>query len=215
MDGHLPEIKQPGANTDTNRCEIDLEQCFSSAFWTRHEEVAPEEMFKRFAFQQPKCGDCMIMALVTASGPLGLKTFFPEKGATFLNKPLHPMEARRSYPKYLPPPHLPLTPTWEDADFSLESVLRTTSMPGEEVDLRQWCMRLLSRYQYLSGRSHYQFHMLFNPDQAKNVFNSIDKTPGVSILGMNDDINNRYEVVRGMMGEWFEKRWPLKAYWEH
>jgi hypothetical protein len=89
------------------------------------------------------------MALVTASGPLGLSAFFPPAKTTFTNPPLGP---RQPFPKYLPPPHLPLTPTWHEADFSLASVLSTTALPGEEVDLRLYTQRLLSRYIYMSGK---------------------------------------------------------------
>jgi len=107
------------------------------------------------------------MALVTASGPLGLSAFLPPKGTTYINRP-----PKGAWPKYLPPPHLPMTPTWHEADFSLENVLSVTALPDEEVDLRQYTMRLLSRYLYLSGelthsesklmsaRSHHHFHML-------------------------------------------------------
>ena len=88
----------------------------------------------------------MIAALVTASGPLGLSAFFPAKTAKHTNIP--PLGV---YPKYLPPPHLPLTSTWHEADFSLKAVLATTAYPNEQVDLREYTMKLLSRYQYLSG----------------------------------------------------------------
>jgi 3-O-alpha-D-mannopyranosyl-alpha-D-mannopyranose xylosylphosphotransferase len=90
----------------------------------------------------------VIDALVTASGPLGLSAFFPPKDRRYDNPPLTP---GRKYPKYLPPPHLPLTATWLEADFSLENVMSTTALPSEAVNLRQYCMRLLSRYMYLSG----------------------------------------------------------------
>lgn len=90
------------------------------------------------------------MALVTASGTLGLNAFFPPKETTITAPELGPGDA---YPKYLPPPHLPLTPTWHEADYSLPNILSTTALPGEQVDIRQYCMRLLSRYLYLDGES--------------------------------------------------------------
>lgn len=90
----------------------------------------------------------MIKALVTASGPLGLSAFLPPHGTTFLNAPL---EEGKAYPKFLPPPHLPLTPTWHEADFSLEAIMQTTALPEESVDMRVYSMKLLSRYLYLSG----------------------------------------------------------------
>lgn len=82
------------------------------------------------------------MALVTASGPLGLSAFMPDH-TVFVNKatttPTHHT------------PLLPMTDTWQAADFSLESVIRDTEMPGAKVDLRRYTSRLLSRYLYTSG----------------------------------------------------------------
>jgi 3-O-alpha-D-mannopyranosyl-alpha-D-mannopyranose xylosylphosphotransferase len=88
------------------------------------------------------------MALVTASGPLGLSAFFPPKDALYSNAAL---TKDKVYPKYIPPPHLPLTATWHEADFSLEGVMSSTAMPEEQVNLREYTMKLLSRYMYLSG----------------------------------------------------------------
>ncbi len=144
------------------RCLLDLERCFG-AFWTRGESASSEDMFKRLTFQYPECGDCctsvlyrtmralpclVIMALVTASGPLGLSAFFPPRHTIFTTPSLPP---GKQYPKYLPPPHLPLTATWHEANFSLQSVMSTTALPNEAVDLRSYTMRLLSRYLYMSG----------------------------------------------------------------
>ncbi|WVR04824.1 hypothetical protein IAU60_001836 [Kwoniella sp. DSM 27419] len=187
-----------------------LDRCFGS-FWTREETVSSADMFKRLTFQYPECGDCLIIALVTASGPLGLSAFFPAKGITFDTPPL---SAGKAYPTYIPPPHLPLTSTWHGADFSLESVMTTTALPEESVDLREYCMKLLSRYQYLSAKSTSHFHMLKSAEHAHRVFKMIQDNPRVSILGLNDDIEEDYDEVKGIMDEWFEQRWPKKAVWE-
>jgi 3-O-alpha-D-mannopyranosyl-alpha-D-mannopyranose xylosylphosphotransferase len=168
------------------------------------------------------------MALVTSSGPLGLSAFFPPATASSKTQGLQTGEQP---PTFLPPPHLPLTPTWQEADFSLASVLKTTTMPGEDVGLRAFCMRLLSRYLYLSGelllphtrrrvddvagRSTSHFHMAKSPEHIRRVIKSIDADPNISILGINDDIEADYETTRMLMNQWFEKRWPEKAAWEH
>ncbi|UOH84333.1 3-O-alpha-D-mannopyranosyl-alpha-D-mannopyranose xylosylphosphotransferase [Cryptococcus neoformans] len=193
-----------------DRCVIDLNRCFG-LFWTREEDVLSSDMMKRLTFQYPECGDCMIMALVTASGTLGLNAFFPPKETTITAPELGPGDA---YPKFLPPPHLPLTPTWHEADFSLANILSTTALPGEQVDIRQYCMRLLSRYLYLDAKSVSHFHMMKSAEHARRVFRMIQGDPKVSILGMNDDIESDYDEVRGLMNEWFEMRWPRKAVWE-
>jgi 3-O-alpha-D-mannopyranosyl-alpha-D-mannopyranose xylosylphosphotransferase len=86
-----------------------------------------------------------MMALVTASGMLGLSAVFPPASTTFTNPSSEGPE------HLLPPPHLPLTPTWEETDFSLENVMSTTAFPGQEINLREYCMKLMSRYLYISG----------------------------------------------------------------
>lgn len=83
------------------------------------------------------------MALVKASGPLGLSAFFPPPTQKYKN-------LRKGNPTHLVP-HLPLTPTWEEANFSLPAVL-AASAPLGKVNLRQYCMKLLSRYLYVSGK---------------------------------------------------------------
>ncbi|EIW71073.1 hypothetical protein TREMEDRAFT_67553 [Tremella mesenterica DSM 1558] len=210
MDGHMDSIPKPGYNVDPDKCTIDLDRCFGP-FWTRAEDVDSADMFKRLTFQYPECGDCLIKALVTASGPLGLSAFFPPPSRTY-RAPRLPLG--KEYPTILPPPHLPLTPTWHEADFSLGSVLRITALPEEEVRLREYCMKLLSRYLYLSARSVSHFHMLRSPEHANKVFSMIQDNPSVSILGLNDDIEEGYDVVKEIMGRWFEFRWPKKAVWE-
>lgn len=94
----------------------------------------------------------MIMALVTASGPLGLSEFLPRTDATYRNEP----SGRQTH--YLPPPHLPLTATWHEADFSIRHVMMGTALPNETVNLREYCMKLLSRYLYISGTSCHHEH---------------------------------------------------------
>ncbi|WWC68199.1 uncharacterized protein I206_102122 [Kwoniella pini CBS 10737] len=221
MDGHMPPILKSGMDPLTNdKCFLDLDRCFGS-FWTREEDVPSADMFKRLTFQYPECGDCLIMALVTASGPLGLSAFFPPKGTNFENQEGEDNKNKydnkhnnKHYSRYLPPPHLPLTPTWHEADFSLETIMSITSLPGEFVDLREFTMKLLSRYQYLSAKSVSHFHMLKSEEHANRVFKMIQENSKVSILGLNDDIEENYEKVKEIMQNWFELRWPKKAVWE-
>ena len=148
IDGHLPPILRPGQSfLDNTRCFIDLAKCFGE-FWSEDRDVPAVEMFERLAFVTPECGDCMINALVTASGSLGLSAFFPPN-ETYYETPAWRRDTRP--PAYIPPPHLPVTSTWEEADFTLENVMAESAAPGEAVHLRTWCMKLLSRYQYVSG----------------------------------------------------------------
>jgi 3-O-alpha-D-mannopyranosyl-alpha-D-mannopyranose xylosylphosphotransferase len=85
------------------------------------------------------------MALVTASGPLGLSAFLPDRQTTFVNR----AETKRIHMT----PVLPVTDTWQAADFSLERVISETEEAGP-VNLRRYTVKLLSRYQYISGKSN-------------------------------------------------------------
>jgi 3-O-alpha-D-mannopyranosyl-alpha-D-mannopyranose xylosylphosphotransferase len=49
-------------------------------------------------------------------------------------------------------PVLPLTDTWQAADFSLANVIGDTEEPGS-INLRQYTVKLLTRYLYVSGES--------------------------------------------------------------
>lgn len=150
------------------------------------------------------------MTLVTASGPLGLSAVFPPREATFKND----VDADADGIDYISPPHLPLTSTWQEADFSLGNVLRETSLPRQEVNLREWSMQLLSRYLYVSGKSNSHFHMAKSPRHVQNVFHMIDGNKDVALLGFNDDIEEDYEETRALMLKWFQSRWPRKMIWE-
>jgi 3-O-alpha-D-mannopyranosyl-alpha-D-mannopyranose xylosylphosphotransferase len=150
------------------------------------------------------------MTLVTASGPLGLSAFLPPREAIFKND----VDADVENIDYISPPHLPLTPTWQEADFSLDNVLRETSLPQEEVNLREWSMKLLSRYLYVSGKSNSHFHMAKSPTHVKSVFHTLDNNKDVALLGFNDDIEEDYEETRRLMLKWFQSRWPTKMIWE-
>lgn len=229
MDGHMPPIPKPSQSSASNdQCTFDLERCLGP-FWSRQETVSADDMFKRLAFANPSCGDCcksqaklkrgcisdvfrlsVIMTLVTASGPLGLSAVFPPREAIFKND----VDADTDGIDYISPPHLPLTSTWQEADFSLDNVLRETSLPQEEVNLREWSMKLLSRYLYVSGKSNSHFHMAKSPRHVQNVFHMIDSNKDVALLGFNDDIEEDYEETRALMLKWFQSRWPRKMIWE-
>lgn len=56
--------------------------------------------------------------------------------------------------------------------------------------------------------------MLKDPNNARNIFRTLDNNRHVSILGLNDDIVSGYDEIVGIMKTWFESRWPDKAPWE-
>lgn len=58
LDGHMPPLLQQHVDPASNdKCTLDLDRCFGS-FWTQEKNVSSSDMFKRLAFQNPRCGDC-------------------------------------------------------------------------------------------------------------------------------------------------------------
>ncbi|BEJ06147.1 hypothetical protein CcaverHIS641_0306690 [Cutaneotrichosporon cavernicola] len=204
MDGHLPPIVEPGrAANSTDMCDFELTRCLGP-FWSDHLDIPSQDMFKRLAFEESQCGDCLIMALVSASGYLGLSAIFPPQDATYTR------------PRGTPPsvvPHLPLTPTWQEADFSLASVMANSALPGK-VNLRHYTMRLLARYLYVSGATDAQFKGLENPKQTNETLREIDRLKNTAVLGLNDNVEDGEGEVKAILGGWFERRWPKPAPWE-
>lgn len=151
------------------------------------------------------------MALVTASGPLGLSAVFPAPDAAYTRPRAAP---GAEPPGHTAPPHLPLTATWQEADFALPAALAPTMRPGDTVSLRLWSMELLARYLYTSARSTEHFYMLTDAAQARRAFAQLAHAPDVAILGLNDNIEDGYDEVKDTMEAWMRARWPQPAVWE-
>ena len=139
------------------KCQFSLDQCLPPDFYDPTTDASTtwsaESMFTRMAFDRPQCGDCLIDALVIASGAVGLSAFLPDEGMVFHPRPRDPQLWERSEPI------LPLVPDWRDGRYALADVVR----PGQDtwhgvearsdggVKMREWCIKLLSRYAYTLG----------------------------------------------------------------
>ena len=117
---------------------------------SRHHSISGPSMYLTDPFLMTS--STVIQALVIASDKKGLSAFLPASGTRF--KPSHP-QISTTQPS---PPHLPLSRTWQAADFSLDSVILPASDLSDggpsvdgSVDLRLWSMKLLSRYSYVIG----------------------------------------------------------------
>lgn len=58
-------------------CSINLIECFGSSFTASDGVFLAENVLRRVAYEQPRCGDCIIVQLVAKSGKLGLDAFLP------------------------------------------------------------------------------------------------------------------------------------------
>ena len=156
LDGHIPE---PGVSYESPRsCGIIPSRCFPALFDPNAlaQGIDAAEIFTSIAFDQHHCGDCLIIGLVSASGPRGLSAILPTEDQTY-----RPDEMREKQMWDRSEPMLPLVQTWREGNFSAANVVRAGQDVWEGsklrehrlVGLREWCVKLLSRYIYSLGTS--------------------------------------------------------------
>lgn len=87
-----------------------------------------------------------------ASGTLGLDAFLPSPDRAL---PLAQEDLGFDNSEV---PHLPLTPQWQDAHFSLLSVMGAS----RELNVRAWTLRLLQRYRFVIGKCLSGFRAVYS-----------------------------------------------------
>jgi 3-O-alpha-D-mannopyranosyl-alpha-D-mannopyranose xylosylphosphotransferase len=164
-----------------------------------------EEVFKRLAFERPHCGDCLIDALVAASGERGLSAFLPSPEAIH-----EPTLSRKDDHG----PILPLTKNWKSTNFSLAHIIKAES----KVNLRGWCLSLLGRYVYAIGATPAIFAPVSSFNQLSYKLAEVDRHPDTALVCINDDISSKNELgaikFKERLGVWMEGRWPTPGPWE-
>lgn len=126
-------------------CDIDLEKCFGSdKFGTSaySGDSSTTSLFKRVAFEHPECGDCITVALLAKSGERGLEAFLPKESVSKTPGKVKKVDTRNEVPPVLGD----LAKTWQEADFSLKTVLGNSAWMA-----RDYAVRLLQRYAYVVG----------------------------------------------------------------
>ncbi|KAJ3551401.1 hypothetical protein NM688_g4726 [Phlebia brevispora] len=182
-------------------CTISHQECFMDGDPVL---TTATDVFTNIAFRKPKCGDCVIQALVKASGSLGLEAFLPSP-----ERVLPLAEENIAYDDD-EVPHLPLAGRWEDAHFSLLSVMSES----RELNVRAWTLRLLQRYRFMMAYTPYAFVMLEDVDNAKGALGWIDSYTDASMLCINDDVREGEEEVTEIFSSWQDRKWPKAAAWE-
>ena len=145
--------------TPSKACSIVHSSCFG--LLSRNETAS--DFFKRVAFERPKCGDCIITALIGASGESGIDKFLPARDADAVPE---------VYSKTMTsPPHLPLTSRWVTTDFSMSSAIPNSSIT-RDMTLRTWCIRLIQRYSYVLGSTGADFYKV---ERANGLNSKLDE----------------------------------------
>ncbi|KAI0741527.1 hypothetical protein C8Q80DRAFT_1273944 [Daedaleopsis nitida] len=188
---------------DQRKCTIKRDECFGFRL-SDGEPPKASEIFKQIAFGNTKCGDCVIVALVNKSGPLGLSAFLPHRDRRSPRSEASASDESETIP------HLPLIEDWHDGQFSLSEVMKYAS----EASVREWSMRLLQRYRYVIGGTQSAFERLGFPQQVRNMLENLDRTENLALLCVNDDITQESEQVDSLFRQWQDKRWKRPAAWE-
>lgn len=184
--------------------------CLPDSYFTDTSSTYPaEEVFKRIAFERPQCGDCLIDALITASGERGLSAFLPSSDITF-----RPTVLKERWSDI--GPILPLTKQWRNTNFSLSAVI--TSENKNLVNLREWCTSLLGRYVYAIGATPAIFAPVASITQLSHRLAEVQKHPDTALVCINDDISDKNALgatrFKEMLERWMNGRWPTKGSWE-
>lgn len=193
-----PFRSQPGpfqSDSGSMRFSHDLCRMSMNVCWP-DDSRNTSEIFTRFAFEEPSCGDCLIAHLVRSSGPTGLDAFLPAQHLAF---PATPSSA----PAHIPA-HLPLGTDWKLLDFSLASVA-ASNWAG--LDRRRFSAQLLQRYNYVIAKAPATFAQLKTPSNAQRTFAKLQQGQ-TAFICLNDDIMWSLSRVRALMQAFFESMWP-------
>ncbi|KAI9064662.1 hypothetical protein FKP32DRAFT_1648980 [Trametes sanguinea] len=187
-----------GYDKDDERleCTIKRSECFDV-------RGRASDLFKHIAFERPACGDCVIQALVKASGPLGLSAFLPSR-----DRHIPVQRVSRSTESRIP--HLPLVKDWHDGQFALGDVMHD----AHTTSVRQYALMVLQRYRYVIGGTPSMFESLQNYEQVRAALRSIDRRKDLALLCINDDLGEDDSRVSRLFTQWQEKKWPTPAAWE-
>lgn len=154
---------------------------------------------------------------LTALLPLADTFFVPPSQTTPLKE-----DAESSSAEIYTTPHLPLTPTWEEANFSLPSLFPPSALlPTQGLDLQDWCLRLLGRYRYVMATTPSHFTSIRHINsiaQLRRVLSS-KQHENTTLLALNDDVpaytsQADREVMGNQVRIWGEERWPGGERWE-
>jgi hypothetical protein len=213
-------------------CIIDRSTCFGVS----SKAETASDFFKRIAFENFKCGDCITTALIGASGISGIDKFLPDHH-TEMDSEIH-TDALTG------PPHLPLTSDWTTTDFSISNAIPTGSLKTD-MTLRTWCIRLIQRYSYVLGSVESDLYKVERASDLEAKMNEVEhkvqedtevfqvglskpnnedwksrmgwSSGPLTFLCLNDDIKDTgklRERIDELLVSFFDRMWPNRMSFE-
>ncbi|WWC86837.1 uncharacterized protein L201_001716 [Kwoniella dendrophila CBS 6074] len=210
LDGHLNLI----SDDKHRQCMFSLDQCLPSGFLTDSNiNYTSEEIFKLMTFKEPSCGDCLIHALINQSGERGLEAFLPSPEQVHYPASTNENSEKRDW--ITTEPILPLTNSWENSDFSIESNV----FEGQDVwsgspkridggiELRRWVIKLLSRYNYVFASTPSLFSPIHNSAQMILALKQVEESNDLAMFCINDDQYDSSDgQVKRLFGDWMNDK---------
>ncbi len=135
-------------STDVPTCQIRLNHCFGSEYFTSHQKVITQSIFKRVTFEKPECGDCLITFGILKSenllsGFLTCSTNLVESDPSL--KEADPGLKEEIF-------KFGMEKDWSLIDFS-PSLVKVQLPSSLANNIEGWIGLLLMRYSYILGRS--------------------------------------------------------------
>jgi 3-O-alpha-D-mannopyranosyl-alpha-D-mannopyranose xylosylphosphotransferase len=128
----------------------------------------------------------VITAILDRSPEPGLTAVLPRPGTIY--QPSLKADSPAARPHIYDVPHLPLTPTWQEANFTLAALLPAwRGMPSAGIDLVDWTVALLGRYRYTLGATPSHFTSLRGTSSLLQLDRYLNGHPDVALLALNDE----------------------------
>lgn len=204
---------EPRPDSATLACIIEHVQCFSDEFFQYNlAKVDVNVIFRRLAFEEPRCGDCIIVQLLGSSGLTGFESFLPPPTSS-LSSPSSPPSASPGVDA------IALVPTYATANFTSPPT-STSNSP------RSRAVALIARYSYVFGDSASVLVPICSPTELYRALVPLDRGSPTfpAFLALNDDVGQsasedlvtlRYvEEIDVNLKTWFEKMWANRTRWE-
>ncbi|GAA5922339.1 uncharacterized protein JCM15063_003271 [Sporobolomyces koalae] len=187
-------------------CILNWIDCFGRDFLSGPQSIDTNEVFRQITYERTHCGDCMIVQLVSTSGPAGLSAFLPP-------------DRDQNSPATLGDRHLALNlrRNTHGALIKHHSDFVQTGSP-----LRNEAIREILRYSYSLGDSSSRFHGMTSPrdlerfvQDLEDESNDRDRKP-TTFLTLNDDFPNDHvsEMTQPLLDDLFKRTWPVASPYE-
>lgn len=185
-------------------CSLSIKHCFGlpeqEVNATSPAGLQASDLFKRIAFEQPRCGDCLMAGVLAKSGRNGLEAFLPAQDA----KDVSTVKTQVTVPQLGE-----ARDRWQEVDFSLAKALQTDHGRWSR---RDFIVRLLQRYAYTFGSTGSSFIEMTNDVGFDGWLAWKVKDDHNPFIAINDhvmsDNTTVLDSVRKVLMDWQKEMFP-------